>query len=106
MRLIRFFQGFDFLGIQLYLQSLDRVIQVMWFSGADDWGGNAGLVQHPSERNLRVGHVSFFAQSSDAVDDLKIGVLVVKTVRKTIGFSSGCFPFLLGVAISSQKASG
>jgi hypothetical protein len=84
MRLIRFFQCFDFLRIQFYLQSLDRVIQVMRFGSADDGGGNAGLVQHPSERDLRVGHASFLGQSSDTVDNLKIGLLVVETVRETI----------------------
>jgi len=79
---------------------------MMRFRSADDGSGNARCVQHPGEGDLRVGYASFLGQSSDPINDLEIGILVIETVRETIGFSTGGFAFFLGAAISSQKASG
>lgn len=106
MRLIRFFQKFDFFSIQSHLKGFNRIGKMKRFGGADNRGGDIRLVQHPSQRDLRVGYASFLSKLSDSIDDREIRVLVIEAVGKLVRFSTGGLTFFLPIAISGQKPSG
>ena len=96
-------EGSEFVRRQFKFCSLDCILNVMGFGGADDWSGDSGLVENPGERNLGVCDASFFGDLDHSFHNLEIVLFVVQTMSKFVGFRADRFAFVLCSAISGEK---
>ena len=87
-------QGSEFVRRQFEFRSLDCILNVMGFGGADDWSGDFGLVENPGERNLGVWEASFFRYLGYTFNDLEIVFFVVQTVSEFIRLRADRFAFI------------
>ena len=59
----------------------DRVVELLELGDADDRRGDAGLLQHPGERDLRAWHAARARHLGHRVDHLAIGLAGVRVER-------------------------
>src|SRR5271166_5157584 len=78
----------------------------MRFRCANDRRSHARLLQDPSECNLSICCLSFLRDFGHPFDDLKIPLLIIKTVGEFIRLGSNGFALILETAISSQEPAG
>lgn len=77
MRHVRLFEKFALFVAQFDVQRGDGFRQMVRLARADDWRGDAGLVQHPRERDLRRLDAALAREFRDAVHDFEIFVAIV-----------------------------
>src|SRR5580704_2078956 len=78
----------------------------MRFRCANDRRSHARLLQDPSERNLSICCLSLLRDFGYPFDDLKIALLIIKTVGIFIRLGSNGFTFIVQTAIASQEPAG
>ena len=99
-------QGSEFVRRQFEFRSLNCILNVMGFGGADDWSGDAGLVENPGETNLGVGDTSFFGDLDHPFHNLEIVFFIVQTMSKFVGFRADRFALIGRSPISGEEPSG
>ena len=104
MRPIRFFQGLDLSVVELHLQRRDGFFEMLHLASADNGRRNAGLLQNPRERDLRVGQTPLPRDLSEALDHREVRLLIVELVRVFVGLRADRFAAILLVPVSRQKA--
>lgn len=90
MRLVEFFQRFDFVGGEFDGQGGDGVVEVVRFGGADDRRGDNGFVQEPGHSEVRGRDPALFRQFVDAVNDgfVQVHGFGIEALAKGVGLGA------------------
>src|ERR1017187_9031764 len=85
VRLVRLRQRLQLPLIELQAQRRHGILQMLHFAGSHDWRGNAGLLQDPRQRHLRIRHAARTGDLADAIHHGEIRRLVIHPVRVRVG---------------------
>src|SRR3982074_1610287 len=96
MRLVGGRRRFGVRWSPVKFRPLGGILDMVLFCRPDDRRGDAGLLQHPSQRDLGIWDTSFLCYLRDMVDDLEIIFFIIKTMGEFVAFGPDSFSFILG----------
>src|SRR5690348_2360033 len=84
---VRLFQSGYFLLGEAQLQRRNCILKVVRLCGANDWGSDAWLLEHPRERDLRVADPALLRNVGHPIDDHEVRLLIVHLPAELIALA-------------------
>ena len=104
VRLVRLGQRLQFRIVELQFDCGHRLLQVPHLAGPDDGRRDAGLLQDPCQRHLRVGDAPLAGHPGDAVHHVEIAGLVIHTLPKRVGLRTNRIAVILAPVVAGHES--